>query len=104
MFDVEDRVAAGIVWLDSQEPDWRERVNIETFNIRQTCDCVLGQVFEDNARSDWASGFDYVVSTGLLSVRERVDFGFDSLLDTEWEPLQAEWTRVLARQPALAGV
>lgn len=38
-------VAHGVAWLDANCPDWRQRVNLETLNIRSWSKCVLGQVF-----------------------------------------------------------
>jgi hypothetical protein len=86
-----DRVAKGVVWLDANVPDWRTNVYLLDFNIRSSCDCVIGQLF---------GHFNYVLDNGVLSEENAVAFGFDAdpyahIFEREWDALQAEWTRVL---------
>lgn len=38
------RVKRGVVALDAADPNWRTRINIETFDMRSSCKCVIGQV------------------------------------------------------------
>jgi hypothetical protein len=93
---VESRVAKGVVWLDANVYDWRDRVSLEEFDIKNECQCVLGQVF---------GNFFEPMNIEILSEEEAVAFGFDAepgpYLDTEadWIVLQAEWTRVLEGTP-----
>jgi hypothetical protein len=91
----ESRVAKGVVWLDARMPEWRTNVSLPDFNIRNSCNCVLGQLF---------GNFDYVLNNDVLRESEAVAFGFDAdpyahIFEDEWVTLQAEWTRVLEATP-----
>lgn len=98
-----DRVLAGAAWLDIQIPDWRERVVINDLQMDDTCRCILGQVFQPEARADGmrredgtgrAFAFWYVIPSDwnsfnlredhvyLLTKEESMELGFDRL---PWE-------------------
>lgn len=49
-FYAADRVRAGTVWLDENYGGWRDRVSINDLELADTCKCVLGQLFETEAR------------------------------------------------------
>ena len=38
-------IEKGIKWLNTNVPDWRQRVNKDTLDLRFWGKCVLGQVF-----------------------------------------------------------
>lgn len=98
MSDVENRVAAGVEWLDANYPDWRSKVDVNEFDIESSCACVLGQLFEPVAVH---SGFEYALNNKILTVEECTARGFDATPDDttdDFRELQREWTRVLSQK------
>jgi hypothetical protein len=45
MNEYDKRVANGIRFLDAVKPDWRESVNLDTFDLSSIFQCIIGQVF-----------------------------------------------------------
>ena len=45
MFGARKRVRAGIALLDQQCPDWHWRLNLQSLDMQNTCNCVLGQLY-----------------------------------------------------------
>lgn len=105
-----DRVSAGIALLDEKVPNWRDKVNIATLNIRHTRQCVLGQVFKTDDDS-WESGYDVgIKALGLRGCKccddgplVAADYGFDANMevgdepiDVQFDALQEEWERQLS--------
>jgi len=41
------RVRAGVALLDAERPRWWEDVNVGTLRMNDTCNCVLGQLYQD---------------------------------------------------------
>jgi hypothetical protein len=41
----EVRVARGVALLDETVPDWRQRIDVETLDMTDGTQCVVGQVF-----------------------------------------------------------
>ena len=53
---VAERVAAGARWLDEHRPGWDREIDLGRLDIRDECNCVIGQqlgdffnVYEENA-------------------------------------------------------
>lgn len=42
-----ERVAAGAAWLDDHDPDWYDRIDLDTLALADCGLCVLGQAFGD---------------------------------------------------------
>jgi hypothetical protein len=40
---IDERVAAGAAWLDANRPGWWQRINLDTLDLGDPCECVLGQ-------------------------------------------------------------
>jgi hypothetical protein len=45
MTTIDDRVAAGSAWLDANRPGWWQRIDLDTLDLGDTCNCVLGQEY-----------------------------------------------------------
>lgn len=123
---VAERVALGVAWLDSDYPDWFEKVEVKEFDITDTCRCVLGQLFEPMAvrRKDSEQppmapenfgGYDWaVLEANIISGEQASELGFDASFDFEDSPyeteeeeytaLQIEWTRVINERKAAVNV
>lgn len=123
MSTIAERVQAGVDWLDINAPGWVDKVEVISFNIRNTCQCVLGQVFASKVNESQGiyDGFGYV-TTGrekVLSWEESENLGFDQpeppmkayMTDEDWEQfdiqneqnwvdLQKEWERVITERKA----
>jgi len=53
------RVNAGAEFLDTLEPGWYDRVDLRTLDIRNTYNCILGQLFKH-----FAEGEKYLLDAG----------------------------------------
>lgn len=60
---IEDRVSAGIDWLNENGPaGWWDRIDFDTLNLEDGDECVLGQVFAAAAaEAGSVNGYAYVV-------------------------------------------
>jgi hypothetical protein len=86
VLSIAERVAAGAAWLDEHRPGWVERVNLDTLDLGDSCECVLGQEYGDFWKAPTEVIFeDYVRGFNRSSSRD------DS---SAYEPLTAAW-RVL---------
>lgn len=62
---IDNRVPLGITWLDSVRPNWRESIDLATLDLANSTDCILGQVFWDDAAwTGYFNGFTYVLESG----------------------------------------
>jgi hypothetical protein len=104
MATIAERVAAGAAFLDEHDPGWWERIHLGRLDLNHTCNCVLGQAFAD--KSEWSnryygSGYDYALARFRLFCG-GAGLGFDTEDDYEpYEPLAAEWKRVITERRAV---
>lgn len=67
MSTVEERVQAGVAWLDKNAPEnWRSRVSEYRLSMSQPCDCICGQVFESLVRSEQDTGYAVALRKSLV--------------------------------------
>jgi hypothetical protein len=105
---IEQRVANGAAWLDERIPNWADRISLLDFDMREDCNCVIGQVVGNY--SYIIDGLD-VPPDHVVTETEAAELGFDAharvdrddRLDSgdlecqpEFEALQAEWTKVIS--------
>ena len=85
---IASRVAAGIRWLASVDPDWRDHVDPETLDIWSNEYCMIGQIFgpfhETQAAIDMSD--ETAQARGFLCL----DFS-DPHMDAEYAALTACW-------------
>ena len=98
VLSVQERVAKGVAWLDSQQPDWRDRVNVQTLDIMMPANCVLGQVFKGRHPENMVG---YFYAEEYLGMSFPYEYGFDakglgSEMRQDYADLKAEWIRVLS--------
>ena len=43
MFTIAERVQNGIDLLDAKKPGWRELIDVDSLDLNNKCDCILGQ-------------------------------------------------------------
>jgi hypothetical protein len=118
---VQERVARGTRWLDRVQPGWRDALELGRLDLASGDDCVLGQVFAEEAKSrgHGLCGYSYALRD-MLTPAERLDcpewasaHGFESLqlslvcrnprdalagladVDDEIAALEAEWRRMI---------
>jgi hypothetical protein len=104
---VEERVAAGVAWLDEHVPDWLGRIDLNRLELAACTQCVLGQLFGDynDAPSDASNrgellGFDRALAAAdwdSLSGHE-----LSGAVSSEYRSLNAEWRRVIESRRASA--
>lgn len=106
---IEQRVAAGVRYLDTYVPAWVEEITLPDLDMRSDCSCVIGQVV-GTYDSILVDGWDHPKGIRLVTAEEAAVLGFDSLARAtnfdardsyedryaeEFEALQAEWERVI---------
>ena len=69
------RVLAGIQLLNKKVPDWRQKIDINKFDIRDCSQCVLAQIF-----GTYHLGVYFL----NLSPIEIASFGFNCFIEIEW--------------------
>jgi len=63
-------VARAAAWLDTVKPGWARLVNPDTLDLHSSRSCILGQVFDAEARAQMGvvhTGYAYVAYSGLVS-------------------------------------
>lgn len=106
MATVAERVQNGIDLLDAQGPrDWREKIDLDAFDIRSCTRCVLGQVMEIYPRrgTRYRDGFQcgqYELLNGSTDMAE--EYGFDACVGPrragDQARLNKEWVRRLRQK------
>lgn len=101
---VMERVKAGIALLEREHgPDWVDKIDLKSLDLKEGSACVLGQVYADAASEldedgyAWGNGYEYATLSGKvegLCDENDADFGFYTD-DDEWEPLQRAWEAAL---------
>lgn len=111
-----ERVGAGARWLDEHVPGWEHRIDLAKLDLKDTCLCVLGQVFEEQAAAAYYTGderyypsvrgghhgFWFTTDMEWDSYAQTCEHGFgitgeDAGGDTvaAWHELQAAWVALL---------
>jgi hypothetical protein len=94
MTTIDERVAAGSAWLDANRPGWWQRINLDTLDLGDPCECVLGQ--EDG--NYWDTAPDLGGDAAVLGFNTR-PWCRDP--DQELAGLEAAWrTLIQARRDA----
>lgn len=87
---VSTRVARGAALLDQHVPGWWKKISLEQFAFVDSCNCILGQLFD--ARYD--QGLKALFSSYRLSDHEfplDVEHGFDAA-EQPWESFDSnQW-------------
>lgn len=100
---IEQRVAAGVAWLDENRSGWIDLVNLDTLDLSSCTLCVLGQLFGEYEDAPLAAKYTPdLASTGPARSR-----GFEVAYRTasayrEYADLTAEWRRVIESRRAVS--
>lgn len=86
MTRAEEHVAAAIEILDHQAPCWFSFINLDTFNIYSTSDCVLGQLLRRHPRFEDVP----LLCCAYCTVGCEL-FGFTLLIPYAFANYQDEW-------------
>lgn len=99
-----ERVAAGVELLDKVKPGWRGLIRLDLLDMRSTCSCVLGQLFDDYyrglrllAKTEQAVG-DFDTRHGFNSIPSTVDADTVEASEADFDALQACWEAALSRE------
>lgn len=112
---IDERVDAGVEFLDERDADWRSRVNTNLLDMRDASLCVLGQVFSSETMQHardalYATGFRYALaehsgcgawSDGAMEWAIERGFNVDAVDaddDITYADLESAWlTRIAER-------
>jgi hypothetical protein len=87
---IDDRVLAGVEFLDEHVSDWARKIEVDRFNLHSCELCVLGQLY-----GDYFYGRDMLL--GFDNQEQAVRYGFYSNdLDRDWDRLQEDWKTVIS--------
>ncbi len=100
---ITERVAQGAALLDEKLPGWAGRIDIGTLRMRDTCQCVLGQLFAIDPEEDdgyWAGLRDLDIPNRPVRIPES--YGFAAADPGDYRALDDEWIRVITERWAAA--
>lgn len=109
---IAERVAAGVAWLDADDPNWwkPDRIDLDELNMAHPCYCVLGQ-----SRGNYyaapitveqcvAMGFDTAAGATGDPTRMVNDVEYVTQVlaaaAVEFDDLATEWARVIEERRA----
>jgi hypothetical protein len=98
-----DRMLKGVYYLDAHVPGWADRINLDTLEMADCADCVVGQLFPNDdgifghsVYALWQQA-DNALATdddeGYGAYDWAVRYGFDSFEDID--AANAAWKRVI---------
>jgi len=105
------RVQRGVEWLDQHVPDWANLIKLKTFDIGNSSQCVLGQIYQEEM-----DPYGYALGKHDLEPIDEHTLGFniyDSLdLDLheerpltsskeEWDALNNSWKQAIKERQKL---
>lgn len=98
MANRKERIAKGIEFLDKKAPGWCDKVDLEVLDLGSSYLCVLGQVFNKQAKRSriCEDGFDFG-SGRLPSTASSSEYGFNMNYEKgeEYFPLTQAWKRAI---------
>jgi hypothetical protein len=103
---ITDRVSAGAAWLDEHRPDWWQRIDLDTLDLREPCYCVLGQEYAAEVDLD-GHGLccnGYQLAVARMDDHHPAELGFSADLHLAesvefWDQLADAWRElILARR------
>lgn len=109
--DLDPRVLKGVLYLDEHYPGWANRINLRTFDLSQSENCVVGQLMGSYAVNNVAKCFG-VENLPTDTVERRlavwkVGAAYGTLIDdnnllntdTTYTALEEDWRKAIkARQ------
>lgn len=112
--EAQRRVDQGVEWLDATRPGWEKRIIFPEFDISSSCNCVIGQVFADEASQlngdrpfPTNSGWSVGMATAAAHAGDimdtpvwAVEHGFDMGAGIGYGELQVAWRKVLRERGA----
>ena len=94
---LDERVQRGAAWLDGEIPDWADMINLKTFSIKSSCNCVLGQIGKKQGTSNYELTAERYFGVGNQYGGKVSAMGFYTEQDgNEWNVLQESWERAIA--------
>lgn len=101
---VMERVKNGIQLLERLHgPDWVDHIDMDTLQLRDASQCVLGQLYEREAKAESEkrgyelSGYDWGLANipELCKIAGAIEYGFLVHGSDPWDTLQDAWESVL---------
>jgi len=91
-------VERGAALLDERKPGWDRKIDLDTLNLADGCNCVLGQVYGDRLARDDYNGYDRGQRLLGLNARHSQHYGF--LAWSDWGNLTAAWRQLIEKRRA----
>ncbi len=103
MKTIAERVARGAALLDEKLPGWWQRIDLEALTMRDTCMCILGQLFgneEDRLEDDgyWQGLHD--LNIPRFGAAHAAEYGFADEDPFAYEALDVEWCELIESRRA----
>ena len=95
-----ERAERGASLLDEKEPLWFNDVDLTIFQINNTEQCVLGQLY-----GYYEGGLQKLgLSEGSLEQEYGFDISVSEFWNHTWQPLQDAWVNEITKRRELASV
>lgn len=85
--NIEDRVAAGAEWLDKNNPNWAERIDLDEFYFGACTTCVLGLLYDDFCIAVGSR------ASSLMTLTQAKERGFEGNSRADYPECQKAWRR-----------
>ncbi len=105
MTTVAERVGRGAALLDEKMPGWDKLINLDELWQRSACECVLGQLWAEDAGAQERNGgyWPALEQLGMPAYPTRIptEYGFAAESADDYDELDAEWQKlILSRRSA----
>ena len=83
-------IERGAAFLDEHFPGWEDKIDPETLNLEDGCNCILGQVY--------GAYFKGAEKLGLENIGDRARLGFTLDGGNHFNALTRDWLAYLANR------
>jgi hypothetical protein len=102
---LEERVQAGVTWLNRHFPGWKAWIDVMRLNMALGDDCISGQIREQIGDSAWLEAigpdrYPEAEGTGMYPCDLGMEFTEQDNMDIEYAELQKLWIAELQPQEA----
>lgn len=93
---LQNRVKAGIVFLDVAEPNWKKKIKLEELDLVNGNYCILGQIFGNYFKGKEKLGINNRIASELgFAEMNKLEHVSSKELKPKYKALTAAWKKIL---------